>query len=134
MTFEQFNLSPVLVRAVAEHGYTTPTPVQRDAIPLALAGRDLIASAQTGTGKTAAFLLPALERLQNPEAGPAQHTARPGPDPDSRARPTRSWPRARPMRAMPACSRAASSAACPTGLNCSCSASASTFWSPRPAG
>ena len=64
MTFEQFRLSPALLRGVAEHGYTTPTPIQRDAIPLALEGRDLIASAQTGTGKTAAFLLPALERLQ----------------------------------------------------------------------
>jgi superfamily II DNA/RNA helicase len=64
MTFEHFALSPALLRGVAEHGYTTPTPIQRDAIPLALAGRDLIASAQTGTGKTAAFLLPALERLQ----------------------------------------------------------------------
>ncbi|MBV8167515.1 MAG: DEAD/DEAH box helicase [Alphaproteobacteria bacterium] len=64
MTFETFALSPVLLRGVADHGYTTPTPLQRDALPLAPAGRDLIASAQTGTGKTAAFMLPALERLQ----------------------------------------------------------------------
>ena len=64
MSFDQFRLSPALLRGVADHGYTDPTPVQRDAIPLALEGRDLIASAQTGTGKTAAFLLPALERLQ----------------------------------------------------------------------
>jgi len=64
MTFEQFNLCPALLRGVADHGYSTPTPIQREAIPLALAGRDLIGSAQTGTGKTAAFLLPALERLQ----------------------------------------------------------------------
>src|SRR5258706_12196857 len=64
MTFEQFTLSPALLRGVADHGYTTPTPIQNEAIPPALAGRHLIASAQTGTGKTAAFLLPALERLQ----------------------------------------------------------------------
>ncbi len=64
MTFNDFELSPALQRGIAEHGYTTPTPIQRDAIPPALAGRDLIASAQTGTGKTAAFLLPALQRLQ----------------------------------------------------------------------
>jgi superfamily II DNA/RNA helicase len=64
MTFDSFALSPALLRGVADHGYTTPTPIQQDAIPLALAGRDLIASAQTGTGKTAAFMLPALERLQ----------------------------------------------------------------------
>jgi superfamily II DNA/RNA helicase len=64
MTFAELNLSEPLNKALVACGYTAPTPIQCEAIPLALAGRDLIASAQTGTGKTAAFMLPALERLQ----------------------------------------------------------------------
>jgi ATP-dependent RNA helicase RhlE len=52
-----------LLRAVAEQGYTTPTPIQAQAIPVVLAGRDLLAAAQTGTGKTAGFTLPILQRL-----------------------------------------------------------------------
>ncbi len=63
MSFESLGLSPALLRALAEQGYTTPTPIQTAAIPAALAGRDLLAGAQTGTGKTAAFALPMLERL-----------------------------------------------------------------------
>ena len=63
MSFDSLGLIPELVRAVAEEGYERPTPVQLEAIPLALAGRDLIGSAQTGTGKTAAFLLPILQHL-----------------------------------------------------------------------
>ena len=63
MSFDQLGLSPELLRAVADQGYTEPTPVQREAIPLVLAGRDLLAGAQTGTGKTAAFVLPILQRL-----------------------------------------------------------------------
>ena len=63
MSFSALGLAPELLRAVATQGYTTPTPVQREAIPLVLAGRDLLAGAQTGTGKTAAFVLPMLQRL-----------------------------------------------------------------------
>ncbi|HET7030405.1 MAG TPA: DEAD/DEAH box helicase [Candidatus Limnocylindrales bacterium] len=63
MSFDELGLAPELLRAVADQGYTEPTPVQRESIPLVLAGRDLLAGAQTGTGKTAAFVLPMLQRL-----------------------------------------------------------------------
>jgi ATP-dependent RNA helicase RhlE len=63
LTFFNLGLRPDLLRAVARQGYTDPTPVQREAIPLVLAGRDLLAGAQTGTGKTAAFVLPILQQL-----------------------------------------------------------------------
>ena len=65
--FDDFSLSPSLLKAVEALGYTEPTPIQQRAIPVVLQGRDLMAAAQTGTGKTAAFALPLLERLlQNP--------------------------------------------------------------------
>jgi len=69
MSFESLGLAPFLLRALAEQGYETPTPIQEQAIPLALEGRDLLAGAQTGTGKTAAFGLPLLQHLgTNPQA------------------------------------------------------------------
>ena len=63
MSFDGLGLSPELLSTVAKQGYTVPTPVQAEAIPLVLAGRDLMAGAQTGTGKTAAFVLPMVQRL-----------------------------------------------------------------------
>ncbi|MFZ1907620.1 MAG: DEAD/DEAH box helicase, partial [Burkholderiales bacterium] len=62
-SFEGLGLAAELVRAVADQGYTEPTPIQLQAIPVVLAGRDLLAAAQTGTGKTAGFVLPMLQRL-----------------------------------------------------------------------
>ncbi len=61
--FEALGLSPLLLQAVRDAGYTTPTPIQREAIPLVMSGRDVIGLAQTGTGKTAAFTLPLVHRL-----------------------------------------------------------------------
>jgi ATP-dependent RNA helicase RhlE len=63
MSFHTLGLSAELLRAVADQGYTEPTPVQRQAIPVILEGRDILAGAQTGTGKTAGFTLPLLQRL-----------------------------------------------------------------------
>jgi len=70
MSFAALGLTPDLLRAVADQGYTEPTPVQAEAIPLVLAGRDLMAGAQTGTGKTAAFVLPMLQNLGRPNGDP----------------------------------------------------------------
>ena len=63
MSFNSLGLSPELLRAVTESGYTEPTPIQQQAIPAVLEGRDILAGAQTGTGKTAGFTLPLLQRL-----------------------------------------------------------------------
>ncbi|NUL35839.1 ATP-dependent RNA helicase RhlE [Kosakonia sacchari] len=63
MSFDALGLNPEILRAVAEQGYLQPTPIQQQAIPAVLQGRDLMASAQTGTGKTAGFTLPLLQRL-----------------------------------------------------------------------
>jgi ATP-dependent RNA helicase RhlE len=69
MKFEELNLAPAILQAVQEQGYDTPTPVQAQAIPIVLAGHDLLTGAQTGTGKTAAFMLPILHKLSLSEAG-----------------------------------------------------------------
>src|SRR4051794_2396869 len=73
MSFDSLGLKPELLRAVADKGYTIPTPIQSQAIPAVLSGRDVLAGAQTGTGKTAGFTLPLLQRLgarggRNPRA------------------------------------------------------------------
>ncbi len=70
MSFESLGLAPELLRAVAREGYTEPTPVQAEAIPHVLARRDLLAGAQTGTGKTAAFVLPILQLLRENRPSP----------------------------------------------------------------
>ncbi|MEJ5211206.1 MAG: DEAD/DEAH box helicase, partial [Burkholderiales bacterium] len=69
MTFAELGLDEALLNALAASGYQQPTAVQAQAIPAALAGRDLLVSSHTGSGKTAAFLLPALQRLARPAAG-----------------------------------------------------------------
>jgi len=74
MSFEALGLHASLVQAVAAAGYTKPTPVQEQAIPAAIGGRDLLVSSQTGSGKTAAFMLPALHKLASAEPAPAGRT------------------------------------------------------------
>ena len=64
MNFKDLGLCPELLRVIDELGYEEPTPVQAKAIPPILEGRDMVGSAQTGTGKTAAFALPTLQRLK----------------------------------------------------------------------
>lgn len=79
MPFSELGLSPEILRAIEEQGYSEPTPIQEKAIPLVLSGRDLLAAAQTGTGKTAAFMLPILEHLKkfaNTSVSPAMHPIR----------------------------------------------------------
>ena len=68
MTFEDLGLSPKLLSAIKDAGYETPTPIQEGAIPIALSGRDVLGIAQTGTGKTASFTLPMIERLSRGRA------------------------------------------------------------------
>src|SRR5690625_210329 len=77
--FSDFGLHPNILQAVTETGYTTPTPIQAQALPVVMDGRDVMGAAQTGTGKTAAFTLPILHRLMplaNTSASPARHPVR----------------------------------------------------------
>ncbi|MDX1915142.1 MAG: DEAD/DEAH box helicase [Methylophilus sp.] len=79
ISFDQLGLAATLLQAITETGYTTPTPIQAKAIPLALEGLDLMAGAQTGTGKTAAFALPVLQKLlplASSSTSPAKHPIR----------------------------------------------------------
>ena len=78
-SFSQLSLAPALARAVAEMGYESMTPIQAQAIPVVLQGRDVMGAAQTGTGKTAAFSLPLLQRMmkhENASTSPARHPVR----------------------------------------------------------
>ncbi|QGZ60980.1 DEAD/DEAH box helicase [Paraburkholderia acidisoli] len=78
-TFDQFGLAPDILRAIQDQGYTTPTPIQAQAIPVVLTGQDVLAAAQTGTGKTAGFSLPIIQRLlpnASTSASPARHPVR----------------------------------------------------------
>lgn len=78
-TFASLNLAPEILKALEETGYLIPTPIQAQAIPLVLGGKDLMAGAQTGTGKTAAFALPTLQKLlplASSSASPARHPVR----------------------------------------------------------
>jgi ATP-dependent RNA helicase RhlE len=76
MTFEQLGLSQPVLQALALKDYTVPTPIQEQAIPTVLGGRDLLGIAQTGTGKTAAFMLPSIDRLARSDHGARKKTCR----------------------------------------------------------
>ncbi len=79
MRFDELNLAPEILRAIAQKGYEIPTPIQLQAIPIILSGADLMGGAQTGTGKTAAFTLPLLQRIlpsMNSSPSPARHPVR----------------------------------------------------------
>src|SRR5271154_3481249 len=120
MSFSDLGLLPELLRAVADKGYDTPSPIQTQAIPAVLGGRDVLAGAQTGTGKTAGFVLPILQRLAADTANGTSRAPR-----SLVLTPTRELPRK--SRRAPAITASTCSCA-PT--RCS-AASASTRRSPR---
>ena len=69
-TFDELGIQPEILQAVKDMGFEEPTPIQKVSIPVALSGKDLIGQAQTGTGKTAAFGIPVLERIDTTKPGP----------------------------------------------------------------
>ena len=78
-SFADLGLSPSLLKTLSDIGYESPSPIQAECIPILLQGRDLIGQAQTGTGKTAAFTLPLLQKMmrhENSSASPARHPVR----------------------------------------------------------
>src|SRR5215813_10634154 len=86
MSFNRFGLSPEVVRGTQAMGFAEPTPIQLRAFPIVLAGNDLIGTAQTGTGKTAAFALPILTLLAKKTPAPNTTSSRRGSEPPARAR------------------------------------------------
>ena len=132
-SFQDFGLAEPLTRALAEENYTTPTPIQAQTIPLALAGRDVVGIAQTGTGKTAAFALPILHRMLENRIKPLPKTCR-----VLVLSPTRelSGQILESFNAYGRHIRLASALAIggvPMGRRCARSCRASTCWSPPPA-
>src|SRR5512145_3047925 len=78
LRFDTLALDPKLLRAVADQGYVTMTPIQAKAIPIVLAGRDVMGAAQTGTGKTAAFSIPLLQKMLRHETASMSPSRHPG--------------------------------------------------------
>ena len=97
MAFSKLGLSPTTLDGVKAMGYVEPTPIQLRAIPLVLAGRDVIGSAQTGTGKTAAFALPILSKLATHAPGRARSFSNPRGNLPRRWRPPSTITRASPI-------------------------------------
>src|SRR5512143_2200650 len=97
MSFDELGLSPEILSAVKAKNYQTPTPIQEKAIPLVLEGRDVMGCAQTGTGKTAAFALPILQRLRE---GVRRAAKSPGTDASGGRESGRRGSGRRPVRAL----------------------------------
>ena len=126
MSFINLGLSKPLLNALAAKDYTQATPIQTQAIPTVLTGRDLLGIAQTGTGKTAAFMLPSLDRLAAARNVPKPGHVRMLILPRRASLRPRSPPAPRPMASSCTCRSASSSAAFPTARACAPSPVAST--------